>query len=86
MSNRVSEKLNEIARSLPEGVFIKPVYNRSDLVNATIATVRQNLLEGALLVIAILLAHLATYEQHYSLRASSHFPCYSRYLEWRKGD
>ena len=58
VSNRVSEKLKEIARSLPEGVFIKSVYNRSDLVNATIATVRQNLLEGALLVIAILFGAL----------------------------
>lgn len=54
IANRVTEKLVEVSKSLPEGVLIKPVYNRATLVNATIATVRKNLLEGALLVVAIL--------------------------------
>lgn len=58
VSERVSKKLIEVARSLPEGVLIKPVYNRSTLVDATIATVRKNLLEGALLVVAVLFAAL----------------------------
>lgn len=54
VANRVSEKLLEVSKSLPEGVLIKQVYNRATLVNATIATVRKNLLEGAALVVAIL--------------------------------
>jgi heavy metal efflux system protein len=58
VSDRVSQKLTEIARSLPDGVVIKPVYKRSDLINATIRTVRKNLVEGALLVVAILFAAL----------------------------
>jgi len=58
VSERVSRKLDEIARSVPEGVLVKPMYNRSSLVDATIATVRKNLLEGALLVIAVLFASL----------------------------
>jgi cobalt-zinc-cadmium resistance protein CzcA len=54
VSERVADKLKEIARSVPEGVVVKPVYNRASLVNAAIATVRTNLLEGALLVVLIL--------------------------------
>jgi cobalt-zinc-cadmium resistance protein CzcA len=41
--------------SLPEGVVAKPIYDRTTLVDLTIATVRNNLLEGAALVIAVLL-------------------------------
>ena len=58
VSQRVSKRLEEVSRSLPEGVLVKPVYNRSDLVNATISTVRRNLFEGALLVVVILFAAL----------------------------
>jgi heavy metal efflux system protein len=47
-------KLEEINRSLPEGVTATAVYDRTQLVDKTIATVQKNLLEGALLVIAIL--------------------------------
>lgn len=58
VSERVSKRLPEIQRSLPEGVRIKAVYNRADLVNATIKTVETNLFEGALLVVAVLFAAL----------------------------
>ena len=58
VSSRVKAKLDTISQSLPEGVIVKPVYDRSHLVNATIGTVRKNLFEGALLVIAILFAAL----------------------------
>jgi cobalt-zinc-cadmium resistance protein CzcA len=58
VSERVAEKLKLVAGSLPEGVVVKALYNRSDLVNATIATVKKNLIEGALLVIAVLFAAL----------------------------
>jgi heavy metal efflux system protein len=54
VSLRVSEKLKEINRTLPEGVIAKTVYDRTNLVNATLDTVRKNLLEGALLVIVVL--------------------------------
>jgi cobalt-zinc-cadmium resistance protein CzcA len=38
-----AEKLTEINKALPPDVFAEPVYNRSKLVNATIATVEKNL-------------------------------------------
>jgi len=53
-AKRVATKLTDIERSLPEGVTARPVYDRTALVEATIATVEKNLIEGALLVIAIL--------------------------------
>ncbi|WP_454599500.1 CusA/CzcA family heavy metal efflux RND transporter [Qipengyuania sp. SM2507] len=49
-----AERLEEVRASLPEGIVADIVYNRSSLVDATIATVEKNLLEGALLVIAVL--------------------------------
>jgi len=54
VAQRVSARLQEAQRSLPEGVVARPVYDRTSLVEATIATVEKNLVEGALLVIAIL--------------------------------
>jgi cobalt-zinc-cadmium resistance protein CzcA len=50
----VSAKLKEIGSSLPDGVIAHTVYDRTRLVEATIATVRTNLFEGAILVIAVL--------------------------------
>jgi cobalt-zinc-cadmium resistance protein CzcA len=50
----VAAKLEEVNRSLPDGVVAKAVYDRTDLVDRTIATVEKNLVEGALLVIAVL--------------------------------
>jgi cobalt-zinc-cadmium resistance protein CzcA len=49
-----ARRLAEIERSLPRGVKATPVYDRTALVDRTIATVEKNLLEGALLVIAVL--------------------------------
>ncbi len=54
----VDARLKEIARSLPPGLIIKPVLDRTRLVDATIKTVAMNLTEGALLVIAVLFALL----------------------------
>lgn len=54
VSHRVAEKMTEVNRSLPEGVVANTVYDRTTLVDATIATVQKNLLEGALFVIVIL--------------------------------
>jgi heavy metal efflux system protein len=54
VATRVSEKIKEIQSSLPKGVKITTVYDRSKLVNATLGTVEHNLLMGATLVIVIL--------------------------------
>jgi cobalt-zinc-cadmium resistance protein CzcA len=54
VAQRVSQRLDNVSKSLPEGVVATKVYDRTTLVEATIATVEKNLIEGALLVIAIL--------------------------------
>ena len=61
VSTRVREKLKEIQKTLPEGVRIETVYDRTDLVNKTIHTVRNNLFEGGILVIAVLLVLLGNF-------------------------
>jgi len=54
VANGVAEKLNEIRASLPPGITVTAVYDRTELVDQTLATVEKNLLEGALLVIVVL--------------------------------
>jgi cobalt-zinc-cadmium resistance protein CzcA len=54
VSRDLATVLMEVNRSLPEGVIAKAVYNRTTLVDKTIATVQKNLLEGALLVVVVL--------------------------------
>ena len=54
VSQAAAEKLEEINRSLPAGIVATPVYNRTTLVDKTINTVSNNLLEGAALVIVVL--------------------------------
>lgn len=61
VSYRVGEKLKEVAASLPEGVIVKPIYDRTTLVEKTIKTVEKNLAEGALLVIVILFLLLGNF-------------------------
>ena len=56
--SRVREKLESIGGSLPDGVTIDTFYDRTDLVRRTIRTVETNLIEGGLLVIAVLLLML----------------------------
>ena len=51
----VHAKIEEIQKTLPEGVVIDTFYNRTELVNRTIRTVIKNLAEGGLLVIVVLL-------------------------------
>ena len=50
----VARKLEEIQTSLPQGIVATPVYDRTELVDATLDTVWENLTVGALLVIAVL--------------------------------
>jgi heavy metal efflux system protein len=54
VAKRVDEKIKEINRTLPAGISATTVYDRSNLVESTIETVRQNLVEGAALVVVIL--------------------------------
>lgn len=54
----LSQRARELAPSLPPGMEIKPVYLRTQLVEWVIDTVKRNLLEGALLVIALLFLFL----------------------------
>lgn len=54
VARRVAARLGDIAKSLPDGVVTRTVYDRTDLVEATIRTVENNLLEGAALVVAVL--------------------------------
>ncbi len=61
VSERVADRLQAINRTLPQGVVANTVYNRTTLVNATIATVKKNLFEGAVLVIVILFALLGNF-------------------------
>ena len=61
VSLRVAEKMKEINKTLPKGIVAKTLYDRTHLVNATLKTVRNNLLEGALLVIVILFLLLGNF-------------------------
>ena len=58
VAGAAAAKLREVNASLPEGLRLEAVYDRTTLVDKTIATVRTNLLEGALLVVAVLFALL----------------------------
>ncbi|HEB56803.1 MAG TPA: CusA/CzcA family heavy metal efflux RND transporter [Gammaproteobacteria bacterium] len=58
VANDVAIKLEEIKSSLPDGITVTAVYNRTSLVNKTLETVQKNLLEGALLVIVVLFLFL----------------------------
>ncbi len=58
VSQAVDKKMQEIRKSLPKGVIAQTVYDRTILIDKAIATVKKNLLEGALLVIVILFLFL----------------------------
>ena len=51
----VKERIQQIEKSLPEGVTIETYYDRTELVDRTIRTVAKNLIEGGILVIVVLL-------------------------------
>ncbi|GAB2526944.1 efflux RND transporter permease subunit [Microbulbifer agarilyticus] len=57
----LARALEKAQSSLPEGVIAEPVYDRTNLVDSAIATVQKNLLEGALLVIAVLFVMLGNF-------------------------
>lgn len=55
---RVKERILQIEKTLPEGLTIDPFLDRSELVGRTIGTVEKNLIEGALIVILVLVLFL----------------------------
>ncbi|MGH8223729.1 MAG: efflux RND transporter permease subunit, partial [Woeseiaceae bacterium] len=58
VSQRVAARLEDIRKSLPVGISINTVYDRTQLVDRTISTVSTSLVEGALLVIVVLFVFL----------------------------
>jgi heavy metal efflux system protein len=58
VTQRLSDKLKEVESNLPPDARIVKLYDRSELVDHVIGTVRQNLFEGGLLVVAVLFIFL----------------------------
>src|SRR6266487_3109894 len=61
VAERVKSRMKEIQRKLPAGVEIQIQYDRSQLIDRTIKTVRTNLFEGAILVVVVLLIFLGNW-------------------------
>lgn len=61
VAQAVDSKIKEIQLTLPKGVEIETVYDRTSLVNKAIKTVQKNLVEGAILVIVILFIFLGNF-------------------------
>lgn len=61
VTQKLEARLAEVRRSLPDEVEVMPVYSRTHLVSQVLDTVRNNLLEGALLVIAVLFVFLGNF-------------------------
>ncbi|NMM49956.1 CusA/CzcA family heavy metal efflux RND transporter [Marinigracilibium pacificum] len=57
----VKDRMDEIQRSLPEGITIEPFLDRSELISNTTSTISRNLIEGALIVIFILVLLLGNW-------------------------
>jgi len=57
----IKQRLEKIQKSLPEGVVIEPFLDRAKMVNNTISTVKTNLMEGALIVVFILVLFLGNF-------------------------
>lgn len=56
----VKQRVDEVSKTLPPGVVIETIYDRSDFVGATLGTVVKNLIEGALVVLLVLTVFLGT--------------------------
>src|SRR5678816_3412068 len=54
VTSRLDARLEEIRKTLPKGIDLAPVYKRTALVDKVLHTVKINLFEGAILVIAVL--------------------------------
>ncbi len=58
VAGRISERLQQVQKALPPGMKIEPFYDRSTLVNSTVRTATRNLIEGGLVVMAVLFLFL----------------------------
>ena len=58
LTKKVLEAFEELQKSLPEGLLIKPEYLQSELIERALATVKEALLEGGTLVVVIIVAFL----------------------------
>ncbi len=58
---RVTEKMAEIEKTLPEGIMVEAFYDRTELVQKTVHTLTKNLIEGGALVIIVLLVLLGSF-------------------------
>ncbi|MBG48980.1 MAG: CusA/CzcA family heavy metal efflux RND transporter [Pseudozobellia sp.] len=59
--DNVQKRIDEIQKSLPEGVYIEPFLSRSELIGRTTSTVETNLIEGSLIVIFVLVLLLGSF-------------------------
>ena len=60
VTRRLAARMAKLKTQLPEGVEVKTVYARTDLVDQVIATVKENLFEGAILVVAVMFGFLGS--------------------------
>jgi cobalt-zinc-cadmium resistance protein CzcA len=60
VTQRLALRLEEVKKSLPPGITVEPVYERTTVVDHVLRTVRTNLFEGAILVVAVLFAFLGS--------------------------
>jgi len=58
VTHRLRARLDEVRKTLPRGIDVTPVYQRTSLVDRVLRTVRTNLIEGAVLVVAVLFVFL----------------------------
>jgi len=58
VTDRVKTRIAEMTRALPPGVSLQPFYDQTEVIDRTTQTLRRNLLEGSLLVIAVLFVFL----------------------------
>ena len=59
--NSIKERVEQVKKSLPAGVKLVPFYDRTELIDRAIATVEKNLIEGAILVIVVLMLLLGNW-------------------------
>ncbi len=62
VSKNVKERINQIQKSLPEGVIIEPFIDRTNLVDRVEGTIARNLIEGGLIVIFVLVIFLGNWQ------------------------
>ncbi|NBP25000.1 MAG: efflux RND transporter permease subunit, partial [Proteobacteria bacterium] len=61
VAHRVGLRIDELQARMPRGIEVRVVYDRSNLVDRTVGTVKRNLSEGAVLVVVVLLLLLGNF-------------------------